>query len=731
MKSKKKSKVEQKVQGLKVEQPPWESLVVAFSLLLLLLLWVSSFFPDKRLWGINHWAYFPFWLRTIVIAFAFSIFIPKVNQGFRTFLKPSAVKSFSFLIEKQKRWGYLFIPASSLIIFYLFRTKTHLLGDGFQILDSINAGSLTPNWSQPLAIWIYLSSYHLLNNIFHLDGAGVYAWVSYLSGILYVIFALRMAAFLGKSTSTRLFVFLILMGMGSIELFFGYAEHYPLLCSGILIYLFYSLKYLKGEIKIWVPSIIFCILLPFHFSSLYLLPSILFLFLFSRDQKNLSHILVNKKTWMVSLFLLILVVGLFLYIRTYNWFVFGYLMPILHGGYTGPNYTLFSPAHILDFFNQQLLISPIGLVLFLSFLIFKLKTLSTKDRIVEFLLIVSVAQLLFNFLINPGLGAPRDWDLFASGGLGYTILALYLFSRIPPAPKTSYLKLNLIIVSLLFIFPWIFLNSQPDMSVARFRNLLDLDPRKSRNGHFILAGYFDRMGRAEEVDKENGMIKEKFPEVELANQGFSFLAKGDLDQTYQRFIQAIQLSPDFAQAHDGLGQYYFKTGNLQKSEMELKKALQFKPDYGLAYADLGDLHMQKEEFKEAEKFYAKAMKLGINDPHVFNDMGILYAQLGDLDKAVSFYQKAIAKKKDLVQSHYGLAFVYYQQGRLTESLRETNVLLQINPNFALGYYQLGLTNEGLGRKKDATFAYQTYLQMQPDDPKADSIRGLIEKLKAE
>lgn len=79
------------------------------------------------------------------------------------------------------------------------------------------------------------------------------------------------------------------------------------------------------------------------FSSLYLLPSILFLFLFSRNENNLHNILINKKTWMVLFCLLILLVGLVLYIRKYNWFVFSYFIPILHGGYTGPNYTLFSP----------------------------------------------------------------------------------------------------------------------------------------------------------------------------------------------------------------------------------------------------------------------------------------------------------------------------------------------------------------------------------------------------
>jgi tetratricopeptide (TPR) repeat protein len=731
MKSKKKHKPESRADESKVRLSVWENIALGFCVLLLLLLWVTAFFPEKRLWGINHWAYFPLWLRTVVIVSLFLIFIPPVNKRLQVFFKPSVVKSFSFLTEKQKHLGYLLMPTAFLLLFYLFRTKTHLLGDGFQILDNINAGALTPNWSQPLAIWIYVSSYHLLNQILNLDGAAVYALVSYLAGIIYVIFALKMANLLGKSSSTRLFIFLLLILMGSFELFFGYAEHYPLFCSGILIYLFYSLKYLRGETKIYVPLIIFSILLPLHFSSLYLFPSILFLFLFSREEKSIARISKNKKTWVVFLFMLILFVGLFLYIRKYNWFVFSYFIPILHGGYAGPNYTLFSSPHILDFMNQQILISPVCFILFLIFLIFRPSPLSTKHRAFQFLLIASFAQLLFNFLINPGLGAPRDWDLFASVGMGYTILALYLFSQIPSNPKIGYLKLNFIVVALLFIFPWILINAKPDMSVARFKNLLDLDPKKSRNGHFILAGYFDRIGKADERDKENQRLKEDFPEVEQTNQGLNLLQKGVLDQAYQRFMQAIHLFPDFAEAHAGLARYYFRKGNLQQSEMELKKTLELKPDYWIAYADLGDIYMQKSEFKKAEKFYNRSIKMGADNPNVWNNMGILYAESGNPEKAISFYQKALAKDKNFVQSHYGLAFVYCQQGKLEESWRETNLLLQINPNFALGYYQLGLIYEKQGRKKEAASAYQRYLELQPSDTNAGSIRILIEKLRTE
>ena len=704
------------------------NIVVAVSLFLLFSLWFTAFFPEKRLWGINHWAYFPFWLRTVVMAVACLSFVPGIRGKLTFFLNPPVVKIFGFLTERRKLSGYLLLPLLSLVIFHLLRTKTHLLGDGFQILDSLQAGSLVPNWSQPLAIWIYLNSYHLLDRLFGLDGASVYALISYLAGVIFVIFAIRLAALLGRSTSTRLFVFLILMLMGSTGLFFGYAEHYPLLCAGILVYIFYCLKYLYKETNFLAPLMTYIILVPLHFSSLFLLPSLLFLFLFREEERRLPRLLKEKTTWILLPGLVILSVGLILYLSKYNWFVLGYLMPVLHGVYTGPHYTLFSPDHIIDFVNQQLLISPIGFALCLIFLIFRPKNLNVKKQAFQFLLIVALAQLLFNFIINPGLGAPRDWDLFASAGLGYTVLALFLFTQISPDSKLSHLKLNLVMVTFLFILPWILINASPDKSIARFRNILDLDPKKSRNGHFILAGYFDRAGKPEETEKENKKIMEIFPELKLYQQGMTLMAKNDLTQAYQYFTRSLQIAPDFAEAHAGSGWYYLTLRDLKKSESEYKRALQLKPDYPIAYSDLGDVYMKESKFKDAERMYRRALKLKVDDPRIYNNLGILYVQLGDLKKAVSFYLKAIAVKKDFVESHYGLAYIYVQQGKFEEALTEIDRLLRINPNFALGYYLQGSVYEKTGRNKEAAFAYRRYLEMQPNDPQAAEIRNSIQKL---
>ncbi len=695
--------------------PAWQSATIALLLLSLAVLWVSAFFPHQRLWGVNHWAYFPLWLRTCLIGLGAIVFIPIVNNRVRSFLNQTVVSVFRSLMENRKHLAYLLTVIASLVSFYLFRTRIPLLGDGFQITQSLAAGALSVNWSQPLAIWIYLTSFNLLSGVFHLNAVGVYTLVSYLSGAIFVVFALGTSMFLSKGWSTRLFVFLALMLMGSTQLFLGYAEHYPLLFSGMLVYLFFGLKSLRGETHVSVPMAIFVLLLPLHFSSLCLFPSALFLLLLGGKRKGAFHLLKSKRMWVLLLFFVVIGAGTILHVQKYNWYVFSYLIPLFHGNYFGPGYTMFSLSHLLDFLNQQLLVSPLGVILLLVFLVFRPKPLAANDRSFTFLLMASLGLLLFNFVINPGLGAPRDWDLFASVGLGYTLLALYLFSRISAEMKTGYLKLGLITVALLFTLPWVVVNAHPDLSVSRFRNLLDLDPRKSRNGHFILAGYFDGMGKTEEVDRENRMIREKFPEVECVNEALSFLGRGELKRSYAKMSEAIRIAPDFAEAYFALGRYYVKIGDSQAAETMFLKTLRLQPDHRSTYARLGDLYAQKGELEKAKAFYVRSLRLGLADPEVFNNLAILYAQVPDLDKAARYYRKSIAVQGNFAEAHYGLAFVYYRQGRLEESLEEIDRLLKIEPDFRLAFQLLSSVYEALGRKQEAVSAYQRYLEMQPND----------------
>jgi hypothetical protein len=140
------------------------------------------------------------------------------------------------------------------------------------------------------------------------------------------------------------------------------------------------------------------------------------------------------------------------------------------------HYTMFSVAHILDWSNEHLLISPFGLPLIILTLatIYRFRltlfdpTIFDPSKIVaasdkdysHFLGVTAAAYLLFSWVWNPDYGGHKDWDLFAPSAFVYTLLAGYLLVRtLSDRDKLKASGLFVIAVSFLHTAAWIFTNT--------------------------------------------------------------------------------------------------------------------------------------------------------------------------------------------------------------------------------------------------------------------------------
>jgi len=117
--------------------------------LLMLAHFISSFFPKSRLWGINHLAYFPLWIRIIITLLGLSVLVPRVNERINLsfkYLLDFVQKTFS---GRRYLW-YLIFSFFSMALFYLLRDRTHFLGDGAQLISLLDSGKLHIKWTEPL-----------------------------------------------------------------------------------------------------------------------------------------------------------------------------------------------------------------------------------------------------------------------------------------------------------------------------------------------------------------------------------------------------------------------------------------------------------------------------------------------------------------------------------------------------------------------------------------------------
>jgi hypothetical protein len=479
-----KKESEDKTQNTKSFQR-FDLLIVLLCGFLILACFISSFFPKSRLWGINHLAYFPLWVRLLFTILGLLILIPYLNSKVYNLLD-KILTLLQSIFAKRKILGYTVLSLVSMLFFWLIRTKTYFLGDGAQCISYLEQGKLFVKWSERLEIISHLYLYKFLNLFLLPSAEFIYEGLSILAGGIFIFVLFFFTKTISEDRFDRFFIFSIFLFSGATELFLGYAEHYTLTYVSIFAYLYFSLRYLQGKVKIFLP-ILFCVLsICFHLSCAYLLPSLFFLFILKKRKGEFVFSL--KKAIPYILILIFLFILFVYYIYSINPVLSQIFVPIFKDQPESPEYTLFSFSHIIDIINQHFLLSPIGIVLLFSLFIIYKKKIKFKDQNIVFLLLASLAQLSYHFLVDPKLGAGRDWDMFASMGIGYTLLGIYLFINLVQSKKYS--GLVLICTTLLCALPFFLLNANTNRSIERYRNLLDLDIERSLNGRWNIANYF-------------------------------------------------------------------------------------------------------------------------------------------------------------------------------------------------------------------------------------------------
>jgi Flp pilus assembly protein TadD len=650
-----------------------EAMVILLCGLLILLHLVASFFPQLRLWGVSQLHYFPLEFRLVLCLVGFLILLPRVNETLAILIE----RTFTWVVEKSRKPNrylvYSAISVLSLIAFWFFRAKTPLLGDGYLRAGELKFGQLL-SITEPLDFYLHLFVFRISG----WDGYTTYAVLSCLAGGLYVFLVLLLCELWGKDKTGKLFIFFFMISLGSIQLFFGYVESYSLMFVAMMAYLVFSLRYLKGENGFLWPGIFLLLSASFHLSALFVLPSLLYLALAQPSESLHPKAGRVRFTNLIILVCMIsfVVLGLFL-LKTYSpegppgSFL---IYPFAKGDSL---YSFFSLAHLLDFLNHQLLISPVSLVLWMLLLVLFRKSMNLQRSVVRFLLWMMLGSIAFALVVDPKLGYARDWDLFAFTGIGISLLGLYLFidelgtrgeHRMEGKERvTEFSRMALVLVttSLVFTLPWIWINASQNKSVARFEDLLKMDEKRAAHGYETLACYFRD--------------------------------EGETQRTVEFWKKAIAIDPI--------------------------------PRY---YAALGNAYSRLERYDQAIEAYDRSLKMDPYGPANYmlhRSLGLCLAKEGRYDEAEVQLKQVVKLKPNQPAYHYNLASVLAKAGRYEEAVPYFKRVLELDPNSAAGYRSLGFCYARMGKRKEAEAYLERYLKLSPKD--ASMIEGIIDSIQIE
>ena len=173
--------------------------------------------------------------------------------------------------------------------------------------------------------------------------------------------------------------------------------------------------------------------------------------------------------------------------------------------------------------------------------------------------------------------------------------------------------------------------------------------------------------------------------VALMHEGNALLSAGQPDAALAKYNEALQFAekegdPD---VFFNRGIAYKAKGEIDNAIAEYRRALELVPDYAEAHNNLGNLLKDQKKFDEAILHFESSIKIFPDNPNTHNTLGTVYAMRGEVNKAAVYFAKAIRLQPSYIDARQNLGLAYIQQGRLDAAEREFSEALQMTKSIML------------------------------------------------
>jgi DNA-binding winged helix-turn-helix (wHTH) protein/TolB-like protein len=166
----------------------------------------------------------------------------------------------------------------------------------------------------------------------------------------------------------------------------------------------------------------------------------------------------------------------------------------------------------------------------------------------------------------------------------------------------------------------------------------------------------------------------------------------------KEYKRAIELNPNYANAHHFYALYLTMMGRFDEGMAEIRRAQELEPSSLFIHANVAGILFGSRRYDEAINQARRILEMNPNFDHARSILGHAYLQRG-------MYQQAIAEFQKLTTPPYiysgELGQAYALSGRRSEALKEIDKLRELSKHRYVAAYSLALVYTGLGDKDNA------------------------------
>jgi tetratricopeptide (TPR) repeat protein len=175
---------------------------------------------------------------------------------------------------------------------------------------------------------------------------------------------------------------------------------------------------------------------------------------------------------------------------------------------------------------------------------------------------------------------------------------------------------------------------------------------------------------------------------------------------------------------------YSQTGDINEAIKEYKAALALDPQNPNVMLELGSAYRRVKMFAEARELYEKLIASDPSNARAYGNLGNVFLDEGNIDAAVANYEKMAARtgdKEAAAKNFLNAGFKLAERGSHEKALVLYRRALEITPESALVYTDIGWSMLGMGNTQEAIKAFEKALKLHPSkEVKEYARRGLKE-----
>jgi Flp pilus assembly protein TadD len=198
------------------------------------------------------------------------------------------------------------------------------------------------------------------------------------------------------------------------------------------------------------------------------------------------------------------------------------------------------------------------------------------------------------------------------------------------------------------------------------------------------------------------------------NLGVALEKRGQTDEAFRQYQEAIRLEPGYAKARINLGNALAKKGEIDKAISQYQEAVRLRPDDADAYYNLGNALGRKGQTDEAIRQFQEAIRLKPDDAEARSNLGLALDRKGQTDEAIRQFQEAIRLKPDYAKAHSNLGVALDRKGQTGEAMSQFQEAIRLKPDYAEAHNGLGVALVKEGQAEKALGQFQEAVRLKPD-----------------